>query len=131
MSREVRFKILGGRVIRLLISVLLFCYASVSTANADIESYKESCEGGDVFSCGLLGSMYQWGDGVGHDALQAVSFYEKGCYGGGGYSCLMLGGMYGEGLGVQPNTNKALKFLDIACELKIESGCLKSKQLRD
>jgi TPR repeat protein len=39
--------------------------------------------------------------------------------------------MYGEGLGIQPNTSEALKFLDMACELKIEAGCIKSKQLKD
>ncbi|HAU82742.1 MAG TPA: sel1 repeat family protein, partial [Betaproteobacteria bacterium] len=61
----------------------------------------------------------------------AVEFYEKGCSGGSGYSCLMLGGMYGEGLGVLPNTSKALKFLDMACELKMDAGCVKSEQLKD
>ncbi|MFL2666939.1 MAG: tetratricopeptide repeat protein [Burkholderiales bacterium] len=111
--------------------LLLFIYASRVVANTDTENYKKSCEGGDIFSCGLLGSMYQWGDGVGHDALKAIYFYEKGCYGGGGYSCLMLGGMYGEGLGVKPSTKNALKFLDLACELEITDGCAKSRQLRD
>ena len=122
---------LGDRVIRLLISFFLVCYTSIGAANLDIEDYKNSCNDGDVFSCGLLGSMYQWGDGVGHDALKAVEFYEKGCSGGSGYSCLMLGGMYGEGLGVLPNTSKALKFLDMACELKMDAGCVKSEQLKD
>jgi TPR repeat protein len=118
-------------VIRILIAFVFFSYTSIGTANTDIEGYKNSCDDGDVFSCGLLGSMYQWGDGVGHDALKAVEFYKRGCTGGSGYSCLMLGGMYGEGLGIQPNTSEALKFLDMACELKIEAGCIKSKQLKD
>ncbi|MDC1311913.1 sel1 repeat family protein [Burkholderiales bacterium] len=118
-------------MIRLFTSLLLFLCVNVGAANTNVESYKQSCDGGDVFSCGLLGSMYQWGDGVGHDALKAIDFYEKGCVGGAGYSCLMLGGMYGEGLGVQPNISEALKFLDMACEMKIEAGCVKSKWLRN
>ena len=118
-------------MIRILIAFVFFSYTSIGTANTDIEEYKKSCDDGDVFSCGLLGSMYQWGDGVGHDALKAVEFYKRGCTVGIGYSFLMLGGMYVYGLGIQPNTSKAFKFLDMACELKIEAGCIKSKQLKD
>lgn len=114
---------------RLLLTVIMLCFVGVCFAGADAARFEKNCEDGDVFSCGLIGSMYQWGDGVKHDALKAVEYYEKGCKDGGGYSCLMLGGMYEQGLGLNPNTSQALKFLGLACDLDIEVACTKSAEL--
>ena len=53
------------KVIRLLSAVLMLWFSGTCFAEADAERHKNGCDGGDVFSCALLGSMYQWGDGVG------------------------------------------------------------------
>jgi uncharacterized protein len=117
-------------VIRLLSAVLMLWFSGTCFAEADAERHKNGCDGGDVFSCALLGSMYQWGDGVGQDSLKAIEYYEKGCDGGGGYSCLMLGGMYEEGLGVKQSDSQALKFLGLACDLELEVGCAEFEKLK-
>ncbi len=68
-------------MIRLLSAVLMLWFSGTCFAEADAERHKNGCDGGDVFSCALLGSMYQWGDGVGQDSLKAIEYYEKGCDG--------------------------------------------------
>ena len=115
---------------RLLLTVIMLCFAGVCFAGADAARFEKNCEDGDVFSCGLIGSMYQWGDGVGQDSLKAIEYYEKSCDGGGGYSCLMLGGMYEEGLGVKQSDSQALKFLSLACDLGLAIGCAESEKLK-
>ena len=124
--------VIRSGVMRSLISaVFMCCFISGTLAEDGVENYKKKCNEGDLFSCSLLGSLYQWGDGVPYDPPKAIEYHQIACDGGRGYSCLMIGAMYEEGSGVLPNTHEALKYLDLACENKIQVACDKSDKLKN
>ena len=106
-----------------LLPLIMLLFAFKSFAQSDAKSHEMACNDGVIFSCSLLGSLYQWGDGIPQDHAKAVSYYEKACDGGSSYSCLMLGSIYEYGEGVPKSNIQALKFLEMACELEEKQGC--------
>ena len=120
---------LHKRKMKRLMLVMALLVTSKSFAESDITDHEKACDDGVIFSCSLLGSLYQWGDGIGQDHQKAVSYYKKACGAGSSYSCLMLGSMYEFGEGVAKNDSQALQFLEMACDLKEKQGCDASARL--
>ena len=47
-----------------------------------IKLWSKACDGGDMDGCGILGVMYDTGDGIRQDKQKASKLYKKACDGG-------------------------------------------------
>ncbi|MDU9739505.1 tetratricopeptide repeat protein [Helicobacter pylori] len=83
-----------------------------------------------VWGCGVLGSLYQNGEGVKQDSKKAAQFYSKGCELNNSLGCGALGMLYEYGQGVEKNSIKAAQFYSKACKLGFQKVCEILKELK-
>jgi len=83
-----------------------------------------ACNGGVSRGCGNLGAMYQKGNGVNQDLVQAAALYRKGCGGDAWGACFLLGVMYETGSGVATDKAQALTLYRRACDGGDGRGCV-------
>ncbi len=76
-----------------------------------------------VWGCGVLGSLYQNGEGVKQDSKKAAQFYSKGCELNNSLGCGVLGVLYVNGQGVEKDLTKATQYASKACKLGVQEIC--------
>ena len=113
--------------------------------------YEKLCKANDVFSCGMLASMYIEGEGTRQNYFKAVELYQKACNMKiannadnkearkfQGMSCDILGQCYekgkvcyenGKGQGAKQNLSIAKQYYGKACDLGNQQGCDNYKML--
>lgn len=74
-------------------------------------------------SCNILGSLYNFGEGVRQDYSKAMQYYKKSCDLGSGDGCYSMAMLYYWGSGVQKDLKRAIKLWTKSCELENASGC--------
>ncbi|GAA8660322.1 hypothetical protein KYTH86_07110 [Helicobacter pylori] len=63
--------------------------------------FEKACDLNNGLGCGVLGSLYQNGEGVKQDSKKAAQFYSKGCELNNSLGCGALGVLYYNGQGVE------------------------------
>ncbi len=81
--------------------------------------------------CGLLGSLYEEGQGVNQDFKQAKSYYEKSCNLDNNFGCFALGGIYRDGLGVRQDFTTAKQYYGKACDFDNQYGCDEYRRINE
>ena len=76
-----------------------------------------------MVACFNVGLMYQNGQGVKQDFVNAKKYFEKACNANEAKSCVGLGVMYGIGEGVKQNLSTAKQYFGKACDLGEQVGC--------
>ncbi len=76
--------------------------------------YRKAADQGNAYAQYTLGGMYDRGEGVEKDAVQAVSWYRKAADQGNAYAQYNLGRMYDSGEGVTPNAIAAYMWTSLA-----------------
>ena len=97
----------------------------------DVRDLEAGCQRGDGFSCGALGVMYKYGEGVKLDKFKAVELFAKACELRHGQGCRNWGVMYSKGEGVRLDKQRALELFGKACDLKEENGCYEYAELKN
>ena len=69
--------------------------------------------------------LYEHGQGVQKDEVQAAQLYERACDAGDGVGCGFLGDMYAKGWGVKKNKDRAKELYRKACQLGWTQACMK------
>jgi TPR repeat protein len=67
--------------------------------------------------------LYEEGQGVAQDVMQAVRFYRGACEAEDGEACYRLGVMYRDGIGVTRQTYQAVALFRRACRLGQTAAC--------
>ena len=84
---------------------------------------EEACDGGVVYGCAILGTLYQNGWGAAQDYAQALKLYQKACDDGSGGGCYDLGFLYQSGQGVPQDYAQAGTLEKKACDSGSLGGC--------
>lgn len=87
------------------------------------EDCQIACDGGDIPSCTLLGSMYAKGHSVGRDVDRAVELYDFACGQNDFEACNNLGFLFNHGQGVSQDLDRAHGLFEKACEGGDLNGC--------
>ena len=77
---------------------------------------QQACNGGDMYACTDLGLLYEQGQGVAQDYVQARSFFLKACQGGSTYGCNEMGLAYLSGWGVPKDNAQARSWFQKGCD---------------
>ena len=85
--------------------------------------FTRGCDGGDAYSCRMLGFAYSDGEGVARDERKAAAFFQRGCDGKDGLACANLAAKYNDGLGVPKDEFKAVRLADLSCQYGSGVGC--------
>jgi len=83
---------------------------------ASLEEIRKEAEGGDARAQWLLGSRYQFGEGVEKDEVQAVKWFRMAAEQGDVNAQHTLGAMYAVGQGVKKDLAEAAKWFSKAAE---------------
>jgi uncharacterized protein len=92
---------------------------TISPANdifsaTDVRTVRARAAQGDRVALGMLGNLYQFGNGVPQDYAQAAYWYEKSSAQGNSRAQFNLGGLYYSGLGVSQDYGKARQWYEKA-----------------
>ena len=93
---------------------ILFFGTVRAASPAEIVSVLMKADQGDVTAQFNLGQMYEKGDGVKQNYVEAVKWYESAAYQGLSPAQRQLGIMYEKGLGVAKNNAEASKWYNLA-----------------
>ena len=107
--------------------LLLFCFLFNTTSFAiDVDktfvNTKTQAEQGDVDAQHKLGTMYDFGEGVAENKVEAVKWYRLAAEQGDASGQYALGTMYHYGEGVEENKVEAVKWYRLAAEQGDASG---------
>jgi TPR repeat protein len=94
----------------LLLSSALFC------SGTGIDDWRKDAEQGRAFAQYYLGLMYDDGEGVAEDNVEAVKWYRKAAEQGYSFAQFKLGQMYAMGKGVAQDYVEAVKWYRNAAE---------------
>ncbi|MGA2986729.1 MAG: DUF1566 domain-containing protein [Terriglobia bacterium] len=83
----------------------------------------QACLGGDADGCGLLATMYFFGQGVAEDKPRGSALAFKACDAGSAEDCNGVGDVYYWGLGAPRDWNRAADFYAKSCNLSFALGC--------
>ena len=98
--------------------------ATHDAAPADPGGLAESCNGGIMRACTLLGTQYLNGEGGrSKDAAMAASMYDRACKGGYPFGCTSLGVLTRHGTGVRLDASVSVSLFRRACEAGEPSAC--------
>ncbi|EJB26041.1 beta-lactamase hcpB [Helicobacter pylori CPY6271] len=78
----------------------------------------------------MLGSRYEYGQGVEKNLTKATQFYSKACELNYKFGCSWLGAMQYQGKGVVKNEKQVMKKFEKACKLGYKKACEMLKLLR-
>ena len=113
-------KILGNLIA--LAVTLLLAASSQAADKAQVESYRKAAEQGSIFDQTMLGSCYEYGNGVTKDSTEAVKWYRKAAERGDKAAQILLGFCHKNGEGVATNEIEAVKWFRKAAEQGNQSG---------
>ncbi|MCQ2623535.1 sel1 repeat family protein [Helicobacter pylori] len=85
--------------------------------------FEKACELKDGGGCGVLGVLYENGEGVEKNLTKAAQFYSKACDLKEGMGCGNLGVLYYNGDGVKRDSKKADQYFSKACKLGNQEAC--------
>jgi hypothetical protein len=88
------------------------------------------CNGGNMYDCNTLGTLYEAGTGVLQNSRTAFTLFDKACRAGNGPGCADLGNLFHLGHGVPANLELARKYLQMGCDLKNMWACGQLKALQ-
>ncbi len=86
-------------------------------------SLSQRCEAGSIVACSDLALMYQQGQGVPTDPVQAAALARRACEGGSATSCAQLGYLYYTGEGVPRDVSAAVSLYQHACSRGNDLAC--------
>lgn len=92
--------------------------------------FEKACDLNNGGGCGVLGVLYENGEGVEKNSKKAAQFYSKACDLKEGDGCGTLGGLYYNGNGVKQDFKKAVALFKKACKLGYKKACEMLKLLR-
>lgn len=104
-----------GNIITLA-AALLLAIGSEAADKAKVESYREAAGRGSVLGQTMLGSCYEYGNGVAKDSAEAVKWYRKAAERGYQPAQILLGFCYRNGEGVATNEVEAVQWFRKAGE---------------
>jgi TPR repeat protein len=105
-----------------LAAALLLAIGLQAADKAQVEKYRQAAEKGSVFDQTVLGSCYEYGNGVTKDAVEAMKWYRKAADQGYKTAQVLLGFCYKNGEGVATNQIEAVKWFRKAAEAGDSAG---------
>ena len=85
---------------------------------------QKACDNGSAQSCGALGSMYYFGQGVKQNYVQALKLGEQSCNDGFVPACFNVAILYDEPhVGIKQNYTKSAQFFEKSCIDDFTAGC--------
>jgi len=99
-----------------LAAALLLAAGSHAADKTTLETYRNAAEQGSVLDQTMLGSCYEYGNGVPKDAAEAVKWYRKAAERGYQPAQILLGFCYQNGHGVATNEAQAVYWFRKAGE---------------
>ena len=114
-------KTLGNLVVALA-AMFLLAVCPQAADKAQVESYRKAAEQGSIFDQTMLGSCYEYGNGVTKDATEAVKWYRKAAEKDSKTAQMLLGFCYKNGEGVATNEVEAIRWFRKAAEHGDQSG---------
>ena len=81
----------------------------------------KACSGGDSEGCGILATLYYFGQGVAQDKVRGQALALKSCEAGNGEVCNGIGVVNYQG--GPPNLERAVEFFTKSCNLGYAQGC--------
>ena len=94
-------------------------------------AWMQGCEMGDAASCGDLGVMFEYGQGIDADPIKARMNYQLACEDDHAQHCVNLARHYRDGLSVEPDATRAQALYRKACALGISTACGELGSLSD
>ena len=92
---------------------------------------EKACNLNNGLICGVLGILYDEGQGVKQNYQQAKTYYEKACNLNEGLGCSGLGFLYAEGQGVRQSKRTAKEYFGKTCDLGYQQGCDEYRRLNE
>lgn len=105
-----------------LTATLLLAVSSQAADKTQVERYRKAAEQGSLSDQTILGSCYEYGNGVVKDAAEAIKWYRKAAEQGDKTAQVLLGFCYKNGEGVATNEIEAVKWFRKAAEHGDQSG---------
>ena len=93
-------------------------------------AYRKACDLKWAWACGMAGILYDNGEGVAENPVEAARWFALGCDGNDGQSCYRLARLARDGRGLAPDKPRALALFDKACAKKYQKGCESASALR-
>jgi len=97
-----------------VLAALLF--APGPSAAQDADDYRTVCEQGDLFSCTVVGLIYETGSGEDRDPELAIAYYQLACAGGEMTGCTNRGLLHENAIGGPKDLDLAADRYRFACD---------------
>ena len=93
-----------------LAATLLLAVGSPAADKTQVEKYRKAAEQGSIFDQTMLGSCYEYGNGVTKDTAEAVKWYRKAADQNSKVAQILIAFCYKNGEGVETNQVEAVKW---------------------